>query len=263
MKMNDYKNEDAENGTDAVEGKAARLQTKQPLHDWNSPDWSILDDRRGDLPDFPIECLGKRVRGWVERAADGAGVTPAHVAVPALGIASSLTGMARRASASSSWHYPMTCWTAVVGASGTGKTPGLDAIKRALDEVTRSNRDKIDGLRRQHETKVTAAKAARDQWKKSVEEATEAGRAAPQMPESATGPGKFIAPRLYISSATIERVGELLQARPQGALLLMDELAALFMNMSRYSGGEDNQFWLEAWNGGSSIVERMNRSLQI
>jgi len=248
---------------DAVKLVDRAVARMEPLHDWNSPDWSILDDRRGDLPDFPIECLGKSAGAWVKRAADGAGVTPAHVAVPALGIASSLTGMARRASASSSWHYPMTCWTAVVGASGTGKTPGLDAIKRALDEVTRNNRNKIDALRRQHETKVTAAKAARDQWKKRIEEAMEAGRAAPQMPEAATDPGKFIAPRLYISSATIERVGELLQARPQGALLLMDELAALFMNMSRYSGGEDNQFWLEAWNGSSSIIERMNRSLQI
>jgi hypothetical protein len=42
-------------------------------------------------------------------------------------------------------------------------------------------------------------------------------------------------------------------------LQLMDELAALFMNMSRYSGGEDNQFWLEAWNGSSYNVQRMGR----
>ena len=32
-------------------------------------------------------------------------------------------------------------------------------------------------------------------------------------------------------------------------LLLSDELAGLFLNMSRYSGGQDNEFWLEAWNG--------------
>jgi len=233
------------------------------LHDWDNPDWSILDERRGDLPEFPLECLGKPVREWVERAADGAGVTVAHVAVPALGIASSLIGMARRVMATTSWIYPTTCWAAVVGASGTGKTPGLDTIKRALDQVMRNNRNKIDALRRQHETKAATAKAARDQWKKEVEEATAAGTNAPQMPEAATDPGKFIAPRSYISNATIERLGELLQARPQGMLQLMDELAALFMNMSRYSGGEDNQFWLEAWNGGASIVERINRSIQI
>jgi len=119
-----------------------RKGSKQPLNDWVSPDWSILDDRRGELPDFPLECLGERVRAWVERAARGAGVTVAHVAVPALGIASSLVGMARRVKATSSWLEPVTCWTAVVGASGTGKTPGIDTVKRALAQIERNNRNK-------------------------------------------------------------------------------------------------------------------------
>ena len=42
--------------------------------------------------------------------------------------------------------------------------------------------------------------------------------------------------------------------------MLSDELASLFLNMGRYSGGQDNEFWLEAWNGGSYTVERMGRS---
>jgi hypothetical protein len=33
--------------------------------------------------------------------------------------------------------------------------------------------------------------------------------------------------------------------QPQGALLLSDELAGLFLNMSRYSGGQDNEFWFQ------------------
>jgi hypothetical protein len=41
--------------------------------------------------------------------------------------------------------------------------------------------------------------------------------------------------------------------------MLSDELAGLFLNMSRYSGGQDNEFWLEAWNGSPYTVERMGR----
>ena len=41
--------------------------------------------------------------------------------------------------------------------------------------------------------------------------------------------------------------------------MLSDELAGLFLNMSRYSGGQDNEFWLEAWNGCAYTVERMGR----
>src|SRR6266436_5783575 len=55
-------------------------------HSWDDPDWSILDDRRGNLPEFPIDTLPAPWRAWLERAAHGAGVTTAHVAVPLQGL---------------------------------------------------------------------------------------------------------------------------------------------------------------------------------
>ena len=82
---------------------------------WDDPDWSILVDRRGELPDFPINVLSPEWRAWLERAAHGAGVTNDHVAVPLLGIASSLIGTARKIQASRSWSQPCTDWVAVVG----------------------------------------------------------------------------------------------------------------------------------------------------
>jgi hypothetical protein len=45
--------------------------------------------------------------------------------------------------------------------------------------------------------------------------------------------------------------------------LVRDELAALFLNMQRYSGGRDDEFWLESWNGEPHSVERMGRMLSI
>jgi uncharacterized protein DUF3987 len=239
-------------------------------HSWDDPDWSILDDRRGDLPEFPIDTLSSPCQEWVERAAHGAGATPAHVAVPLLGIASSLIGTARRVMASRSWTQPMTIWTGVVGFSGTSKTPGIDATKRALSQIERDRRSKTVELQRAHEGRVESAKAARVQWKKdlkaaaqekvvSMEEYRSKVVSEPVMPAAAADPGPFIAPRLYVSNVTIERIAVLLQARPQGMLMLADELAGLFLNMSRYSGGQDNEFWLEAWNGSAYTVERMGR----
>jgi hypothetical protein len=51
----------------------------------------------------------------------------------------------------------------------------------------------------------------------------------------------------------------LLEVRPGGLVYLADELSALFLNMSRYSGGEDKEFWLEAWNGKAFLQERVGR----
>jgi len=137
-------------------------------HSWDDPDWSILDDRRGDLPEFPVDTLPTPCQEWIERAAHGAGVTFAHVAVPLLGIASSLIGTARRVLASRSWTQSMTILAGVVGFSGTGKTPGIDATKRALSQIERGRREKIAELQRAHEGRVMAAKAARAQWKKDL-----------------------------------------------------------------------------------------------
>ena len=240
-------------------------------YDWGYPDWSIFEDRRGELPDFPKDALTENCLQWAERAAHGAGATLAHVAVPMLGIIASLIGTARRVMASRSWTEPMTLWTAIVGFSGTSKTPGINATKRALAQVERDLKPKIAEQQRAHESRVEAAKAARALWKKEVEKLAEEkvvslneyrSRMAtePVMPPEAVAPGPFVAPKLHVSNVTIERLAVLLQARPQGMLMLADELSALFLNMSRYSGGQDNEFWLEAWNGDSYTVERMGRA---
>lgn len=44
---------------------------------WSDPDWTILDDRRGDLPEFPVEVLTPAWQEWLGRAAHGAGLRSA------------------------------------------------------------------------------------------------------------------------------------------------------------------------------------------
>jgi hypothetical protein len=226
---------------------------------WDDPDWELLDDRRGKLPEFPIDALIPGWQDYVERAAHGAGVTTAHVAVPLMTIISGLMGSARRIEASRSWTEPATLWSALVGFSGTGKTPGIDVSKRTLAFIERNRREKIADLQREHETLVEAARAAQKKWKKEIEEAIAAGTPPPNRPVGAFDVGEFVAPRLYVSDITTERLAVLLQARPRGMMVIADELAGLFLNMGRYSNGSDREFWLEAWNGKHFVVERMGR----
>ena len=234
-------------------------------HDWDDPDWSILDDRRGELPAFPVDVFSKPCQAWLTRAAVGAGVTPDHVAVPLLGIVSALVGTARRIQATRSWLTPCTTWVAVVGYSGTGKTPGSDVTKNALSMVESSAayQETIDALRRSHEACAEKARAELKKWKKAVEDAVEKNEPTPAKPATADDPGPFVTPRLFVSNVTIERATGLLQARPRGILGIYDELAGLLLNMSRYSGGQDNEFWLESWNGKRYILERVGRPADI
>jgi len=227
-------------------GKGARR-----IHSWDSPDISLLDDRRGALPEFPLQELGDELRPIVQRIALGAGVSADHVALPLLSIAGSLIGAGRRVQAVPSWTEPMTLWGAVVDYSGGGKTPGIAAIKKPLDSVEDELKPEIEAKRREHELRVETARATKKAWKADLEKHPDT-----PPPTDADDPGRFIAPRLYTIDVTIERMAELLQARPRGALLIYDELAGWFNNMSRYSKGDDKQFWLMAWDGGAYSVER-------
>jgi hypothetical protein len=229
------------------------------LHSWDEPDSSLLDDRRGDLPEFPINLLPAALREWVIRAARGAGVTPGHVVVPLLGIASSLIGTARRVQPVRAWSEPMTLWTCAVGFSGTGKTPGLDVSRRALLNIERSQKDKLLEKQRQHTSKAERARAEFKKWKADVAASVANETPPPPQPADADDPGEFVAPRLYVSNVTIEKLAVLLQARPRGMLMIADELSGLFLNMSRYNNGSDREFWLEAYNSGRYVVERMRR----
>jgi hypothetical protein len=230
-----------------------------PAHDWDDPDFSILEDRRGDLPDFPLDVLSEDWQTWATNAAHGAGTTVDHVLVPLLAVASSLIGTARRVKPSQSWSEPFTMWTAIVGFSGTGKTPGLDVTKRALTKIEQDRRTRIGELRRAHESKAEQARAAFKRWKAAVQEAVEKGKPSPLMPPDADVQPDFVEPRLHVSNSTVEKIAVLLKARPRGMLMIVDELAGLFLNLARYSGGSDREFWLEAWNGKYFVVERMGR----
>ena len=239
--------------------KQERKQRQRETGDWSDPDMSILDDRRGDLPDLPIDLFPQSMHRWMRDAARGAGVTVGHIALPLIGIGSGLIGVARRVQATRSWQQPMTCWTSLVGLSGSGKTPSIDTIKRALSVVERSRQQENTARQLAHETRVERAKAALKKWKEDVAAAADAGQPPPVKPAEAQDVRPFVVPRLYVSDCTIERLAPLLEARPRGVTYVADELARLFMNLERYSGGSDRAFWLEAWDGNSFTVERLGR----
>lgn len=234
-------------------------QRQRPTGDWDDPDLSIMDDRRGELPVFPLDAFPKVMHRWICEAASGAGVTVDHIATPLIGIASSQIGMARRVQATKSWLTPMTCWACLVGLSGSGKTPALDTVKRVLSLIERNRRGEISSLQLAHETRVEAAKAVLKKWKDEMSAAIENGQPPPPKPAEALDVGAFVAPRLYVNDATIERLAPLLEARPHGMVFIADELARLFLNMQRYSNGSDREFWLEAWDGKAFTVERQGR----
>jgi hypothetical protein len=223
---------------------------------WDAPDESLLEDRRGVLPEFPHGIFPSHLSDWLTRASRGVGTRIDHVAVPLLGVASSLIGKSRRVQASTSWIVPMTLWTSVIGYSGDRKTPGLQVNTRALDTIEEENSPQYRQAHLDHKARVEIAKAELKRWKKACTEAIKATQQPPPMPMEAIDPGDFIWPSLYVTDATIPRLAKLCVVRPRGMLVIRDELAGLFAAIKQQISARE--FFLESSDGKKHIVERVD-----
>lgn len=108
------------------------------------PNWK--PSKRGvELPayqPFPVNAFPSALSGNITAAARANGCDPAFVALPLVAALASAIGNTRRISLKRTWQEPCTLWTAIVGDSGTHKTPALSAataiLGRKQDEANRA-----------------------------------------------------------------------------------------------------------------------------
>jgi hypothetical protein len=153
---------------------------------------------------------------------------------------------------------PPHLWIAEIGAPSTGKTPAQRPIIETCRVVERDAEPEWQAAIADHARLAEAAKAHDEQWCAEVRAATKTGQPAPDRPPGADAPDEPPRPRLVAMDATTEELQHLLSEQPRGLLYVRDELTGWFGNHDRYGGnGGDRAFFLEAWNGGSYIVDRV------
>ena len=90
---------------------------------------------------FPVGDLPEPLAGFVAAASKAIGCDPTYVALPVLTAFAAAVGNARRLEVKPGWLVPPILWTAVVGESGTSKTPAfqlaLSSAGADLHRVTR------------------------------------------------------------------------------------------------------------------------------
>lgn len=196
---------------------------------------------------FPTEALPACFREFVEQGASAIGCDASYLALPLLTAAASAIGNTRRIELKKGWSEPSILWSAIVGDSGTMKSPALEAalhpVKRrqekALDTHTFALAD-YDGQKLTYEKELAA-------WKKKS--------AAGDPPEA---PEEPVLARTWADDLTVEALASLLQSQPRGLLVACDELASWFGGFDRYAqaSGGDSARWLEMHGGRSMQVDR-------
>jgi hypothetical protein len=225
---------------------------------WSAPDMSVLRLRRRDPPMFPIEVLGDK---WGQRTVDiakAAACPPDYVALPLLASTSTLIGNARWAQATPSWIEPPHVWTAPVGDSGDGKSPGADCLMRdALPELERRMIGDFPERHQEWRANIAFDKAAMKRWEAEQRAALKEGKPFNKdMPKPTASDIEPEKPRLRQYDVTIEQVAALLAtAAPKGVMVVRDELSGWLDGMNAYNPA-GRAFWVESYGGRPYRVER-------
>jgi hypothetical protein len=196
---------------------------------------------------FPADVLPEPIRGFVTEAAKAIGCDASYIALPLLSGLASAIGNTHRIALKSSWTEPAIVWTAIVGDSGTAKSPALELGLRPIRKRQHDAMKEHAKAMKQHADALAMHERDAAHWKKSKSDTPP-----PAKPEAP------IADRCWTDDATTEALAVLLQQNPRGLLMVRDELAGWF-NFDRYAGGKgggDVAKWLEMFGGRPMVVDR-------
>ncbi len=201
--------------------------------------------------DFPVDALPEPIRSYVVEGAAAIGCDASFVALPMLSGLAGAIGNTRRIVLKRGWVEPAILWTAIVGESGTQKSPAFRLALRAVR--TRQHRllKEHQQALKQWEADSQRYEIAFNEWKKQAAK----GRAAPEPP---VAPEKPICPRTWIEDCTTEALATLLQENPRGLLTLRNELSGWFSFGQYKNGGgaDDVARWLQMFDADPLIVDR-------
>jgi len=198
---------------------------------------------------FPCEALPEVGRRFVEESAAALGCDASFVGLPLLALTGAAIGGRRLLEIKRGWRVPPILWAALIGRSGSNKTPAMNSIMSLLAPKMRQWReDYSDAMARHEEGGLQYDKRLKEWQKRRESNDVPTPRPAPPCQR-----------RLIVSDATIEALAGILSENPRGLILVRDELDAWIQSFERYSGSSDAPFWLSAYSGASYSVDRRGR----
>ena len=201
---------------------------EQPAAGWSEIDLSILEEKRGAVPPFPLDLLPHPWRDWVSDTAASAGAPTDYVAQAVLAAFAGLCGAGVAVRITPVWSEPLVLWQAVVGESSSGKSSALASMRRLLGSIEAEHRVHDDVQQEAHAERVR-----------------EAG--------SCDG---FVRSQVVVADTALETIADVVSGNPRGVILWRDEPAWLAQLGEAGNDGSDRARWLEAWNAGSVTLKR-------
>ena len=197
-------------------------------------------------PRRPYPKLPEPIERFVTVRAKEIGCDRAMLALPTLATLAASIGSSRRVHIDGGeWYeYPI-LWTAIIGESGTQKSPAFDAATAPLEWHEREAARDYAAAMQEHEGKLTLHEM-------DVKRAKKVGGAAPPPPAPP------VRRRFIVSDATIEAIPPILAENARGLLLARNELNGWIRGFGQYKKGKnsDAQGWMEMHEGRPMHIDR-------
>lgn len=218
---------------------------------FGGPPVDVLGD--APVPEIDREMLPEAIAAYAFDQAELMGVAAGMIAMPSIVACAAVIHDGIEVQPKryeTGWRESARLWCAVVGSPSVRKSPSL---RRAISRLKKINRELCEA-----NDKASAAHAHR------MEEYQDAKRAAKRAQETPPEPpDEPIKSRLIVEDITVEAMSEILKHNERGVLCVQDELTGWFGAMDAYNAGKgagkDRAHWLEMYNGGHHMVDRVLR----
>lgn len=201
-------------------------------------------------PEFPSGIFHPDIERVVVGLAQAFNVSRTVPVCALLSFSGVCIGRTRGISIKARWNEYPNLYLAIVGKSGSGKSPIVDLLREILTSFEKGWIENYRLLKAQYEMACEGWKIQVDAEKKTAREAAATGCSI-----SISLPAKPEEPKLreiMAEDATLEGVGDMLAANPRGIIWYRDELVGLILDLDKYSGkdGSGRSRLLSAWSSG-------------
>jgi len=247
------------------EPSAVESAGEEESGDWPQP--QPLPDRLPPVAPFSLDLLPEGLRGWIADIAERVQCPPEFPAVAAIVALGSVIGrkIAVRPKARDDWEEFPNLWGVIIGSPGVLKTPSLMESLRPLRGLEATAKEaheaELTAWRAGQEASKIRREAARSKARQAAIKGKEIDVASLVQKESDDEPQ----PRRYIvNDSSIEALGMVLQASPNGVLAYRDELIGLLKSLDREGMEGARAFYLSAYSGKEAhVYDRIGRGLNI